>query len=148
MSTSIYFTLLVVHTYYYIVYILIGGEVYTYFIMLSCFLFFPPCLYLYSFCIPMYVLSMSSVITVLVRLVGKENIIVFHSMREKGGLWRKKEVSAKIISVFICLSFMPFCLYVCLCLSVLFSFDFVWFVGVLSLRIYLVFTCSQSFCSS
>ena len=53
----------------------------------SCYLIFlPPCLYLYSLRIPMYVLSLSSVVTVFGKAGGKENIIFFHSMREGGGL--------------------------------------------------------------
>ena len=76
---------------------------------------------------------MSSVITVLVEQMGKEKY--YHLSFYEG----KGKVSARIISVFVCLSFMPFCLYVCLSMPVcLLLFDFVWFVGVLSSEIDLV----------
>ena len=83
----------------------------------------------------------------LVRLVGKKILSSF-ILWGKGVGYEGRRSVLKIISVFICLSIMSLCLYVCLCLSVLFSFDFVWFVDALSSRIDLVFTCSQSFCSS
>ena len=116
----------------------------------SCYLIFlPPCLYLYSLCIPMYVLSLSSVVTVFGKAGGKENIIFFHSMREGGGLWGKKVSAKYYISFYLSVYYVV----VSLCLSmsvcpVFVWFRLIWFVGALSSKIDLVFTCSQSFCSS
>ena len=132
MSTSIYFTLLVVHTYYYIFYILIGGGGSFYHTILFSFLFFhPACIFTHFAFLCIYWVCRQLSLFWWAGGKGK----YYRLLEGKGWAGRRRSVLRLYLFLSVCLFFMSFCLYVCLCLSVLFSFGFVWFVGVLSLRI-------------